>query len=76
MEVKASATPVIANGSREEQQAALQSLIEPENQVRQVAIMNFCAQQASPSLGRFIASLYERGLVPLDPQAAVQPISA
>ncbi len=71
MEVKASATPVIANGSREEQQAALQSLIAPENQVRQVAIMNF-AQKASPSLGRFIASLYERGLVPLDPRAATQ----
>ena len=71
MEVKAAATPTIANGSREEQQAALQSLIAPENQVRQVAIMNF-AQKASPRLARFIASLYERGLVPLDPRAATQ----
>lgn len=61
--------PVMVGQDEAAQQAFLRSMAAPEAQVRRVAILNY-AQQASPSLARFIASLYERGLLPLPPEMA------
>lgn len=61
--------PVMVGQDEAARQAFLHSMATPEAQVRRVAILNY-AQQASPSLARFIASLYERGLLPLPVEMA------
>ncbi|WP_409421201.1 hypothetical protein ABHF91_15825 [Pseudaeromonas sp. ZJS20] len=61
--------PVLMGQDEAARQAFLRTMAAPEAQVRQVAILNY-AQQASPSLARFIASLYERGLLPLPVEMA------
>lgn len=61
--------PVMVGQDEAARQAFLRSMATPEAQVRRVAILNY-AQQASPSLARFIASLYERGLLPLPVEMA------
>lgn len=63
--------PEMASGDSARQGAFWQALAPAEAQVRQVAIMNY-AQQASPSLARFIAQLYREGMVPLPAEVATQ----
>lgn len=63
------ASPTMLAGSVDEQQKVLSSLVEPENEVRRVAITNY-AQQPSSSLARMIANLYEKGLMPIPPSDA------
>lgn len=63
--------PEMASGDSARQGAFWHALAPAEEQVRQVAIMNY-AQQASPSLARFIAQLYREGMVPLPPEVASQ----
>lgn len=62
-------SPIMLTGSEAEQQKLLASLVQPENEVRRVAIMNY-AQQPSPALAGLIASLYSKGLAPLPPTQA------
>ena len=62
-------SPIMLAGSEAEQQKLLTSLVQPENEVRRVAIMNY-AQQPSPALAALIASLYTKGLAPIPPTQA------
>jgi hypothetical protein len=63
-------TPIMMAGSATEQNQLLTSLVQPENEVRRVAIMNY-AQQPSPALASLISSLYTKGLAPIPPEQAV-----